>query len=184
MKPKRMSFSRQFPAYHKRKGEPTYFVEKILTEIGIRFLENDYLEMLCKLNPSISRPFLKKFQNSLTSQEVCAKKHTIRSLSKQMQIGDKILPVCWAGRPYHKTKEGFWQIVFAPEIEVKHAWDLSQNVLDYLYENALMVDFSKNDGLTYDDLILWLKLPKQEESWKFSVNNNYQIICWDEKLKY
>ena len=32
-----ITFSRTFPAYHPKAGEPTYFVEMILNDLGIDF---------------------------------------------------------------------------------------------------------------------------------------------------
>lgn len=34
-----ITFSRTFPAYHPRKGEPTYFVEKFWTSINAHIAE-------------------------------------------------------------------------------------------------------------------------------------------------
>lgn len=186
---KRISFSRTFPSHHKRKGEPTYFIEKILNELSIDFWEPDYYEMLLDLNPEIDTSFLYSFQQSLLlSMEVWPKKHTIRNHKNKVKVGDYIVPVCWAGKPYNKTKEGYWQIVFAPNIEVKNIFEIEIHkglegispIIRPNYRNGMphvvKMALAENDGLSITDFENWFVIKNQPIF-------GY-IISWDKKVNY
>lgn len=180
-----LTFSRVFPSYHPRKGEPTYFVEAILTEQGIDYTKHDYFVWLVENNSGISEIFLDDFFKSL-SQDIDPKSHTIRAHKRPLKVGDWFKPNCWAGRPYNKTKEGFWKIKFAPDIEVKKVWEFESKggwvylkSKDHSWGGVGQTNFNeiaKNDGLSYDDLKKWIKYPND--------TGEMQIICWNESIKY
>ena len=180
-----LTFSRVFPSYHPRKGEPTYFVEAMLTQLGIDYTKHDYFIWLVENNPDIDEWFLNEFYERL-SHDIDPKSHTIRAHNKPLKVGEWVNPKCWAGRPYNKTKEGYWQIKFAPDIEVKKVWDFeSKDAWIYLkskdhnwggVEQTKFTEIAKNDGLTYDDLKKWIKYPKD--------TGEMQIICWNENIEY
>lgn len=136
--------------------------------------------MLVELNPNIERSFLREFHGSLDETVVEPKLHTIRKHEKPLKVGDFITPVCWAGKPYNKTEEGYWQIVFAPNIEVKQSWDF-EIYERLLYVNGWSLDenseekLAQNDGLSRKELLSWFKYPEPKTGY---------IICWDEKLTY
>jgi hypothetical protein len=196
MKSRIITFSRTFPSYHLRKGEPTFFVEAILTQLGIDYTSHNYFVWLVENNPKISEVFLDKFYNSL-SQNIAPKSHTIRSHKRPLKVGEYINPNCWAGKPYNKTEEGFWQIKFAPNIEVKKMWGYevkcpSKGVEQWFLNSSTMVsenneymqqwfnanlikEIAKNDGLELADFLLWFKHPSE-----FKGN----IICWNENIEY
>lgn len=182
-----ITFSRNFPAYHPRKGQPTHFVEKVLTSLGIDYTGHEYFIWLCENNKGISERFLDGFFGTL-SHDVLPKVHTIRNHKIPLRVGDFINPKCWAGshltppvRPYHKTPDGYWQIKFAPDIEVKKVWVLEITPQDGLImptakATTTIGDIAKNDGLELEDFKAWFK--------DFKEPGIYQIICWNENVNY
>jgi len=176
-----LTFSRTFPAYHPRKGEPTYFVEAILSQLGIDYTSYNYFDWIVKNNPKIDSSFLEDFMDSL-KQNIYPKSHTIRNHVHPLKVSEFINPNCWAGKPYNKTKEGYWQIKFAPDIEVKKTWDIQILNAPTFFETKIngkefnsWTLLAKNDGLSAVDMLDWFKHPKPF---------NGQIICWNENIKY
>lgn len=158
-----ITFSRFFPSYHPRKGEPTYFVEKIWSGLGISWftsledkLQNLNLNGFSTLNP---------------------KYHTIRA-GHRFKVGDWFSPRVWSGKPYRSK-----QIIIAPDIQVKKTWDFkfihgspfSEHDVMALVNDLVspICEISKNDGLNEDDFMDWF-------------NNDFdgQIICWKENINY
>jgi hypothetical protein len=185
-----ITFSRYFPAHHPRKGEPTYFVEAILTQLGIDYTSHEYFMWLVENNKDVSEIFLNDFFMSL-SQDIEPKSHTIRNHKRPVIVGGSLNPKCWAGKPYHKTPEGFWQIKFAPDIEVKKVWDIE--IVDLRGVHCIRLNnqpfgqfhplaegtqkIAKNDGLTAIELIQWFSSPSP-------TGKKFQIICWNENINY
>lgn len=187
-----LTFSRTFPAYHPRNGQPTFFVEAILIQLGIDYTSLNYFIWLCENNKEIGEPFLDSFYNSL-SHNIEPKSHTIRNHAKPLKAGEFINPKCWAGKPYNKTKEGYWQIKFAPDIEVKKTWNFEIEIDDdytcflvnkkpfcemnsKMTTNTGQLDYlAKNDGLNSLDLLYWFKHPLPYKG---------NIICWNENINY
>jgi hypothetical protein len=180
-----LTFSRVFPSYHLRKGEPTYFVEAILSQLRIDYTKHDYFIWLVENNSGIGEIFLHSFFQSL-SQDIDPKSHTIRNHVRPLKVGDWINPKYWAGRPYNKTKEGYWQIKFAPDIEVKKVYDIeiiNQRVIingvyfgQYArgFYDANVTTLANNDGLSLADF----------ESWFGNKFFQGQIISWSDTLNY
>lgn len=177
-----ITFSRTFPSYHPLKGEPTYFVEAILTQLGIDYTKHDYFVWLVENNPEIDEWFLDTFFNSL-SENIAPKSHTIRSHKRPLKVGDFIDPKCWAGKPYNKTEDGYWQIKFTPDIQIKKVWDFSFRIGLLTDEESFLINgwrvfekleqLSINDGLSKSDFISWFNKPMKG-----------QINCWNEKINY
>lgn len=175
-------FSRYFPSKHPRSGEPTYFVEAVLTQLGIDYTSHDYFMQLCQLNPDRSEIMLEEFQENL-SENIVPKSHTIRATEK-WKPGMLFLPVVWSGAPY-RTK----QIRFAPGVEVKKTWSFQIiNCIDrrfYLIEDNEFDEFkvgnvANNDGLSLEDFERWfLCHPKARDN-----GFKGQIICWNENIQY
>lgn len=167
-------FSRQYPAYHPRKGEPTYFVEKILNWYWDQESNNyhNVEDMLLELNFPIKNCFD-------VLEPVAAviewKHHTIR-LGNRWKAGDYFSPRVWSGKPYRSK-----QFFIAPDIEVKKLWDIESTGNNHLYLNEKSINvlgveiLAMNDGLNYQDLIDWLKYPKPFKG---------QIICWSDSINY
>lgn len=159
-----LTFSRYFPAYHTRKGEPTYFVEQIQNSL---ISMNWEIDLYKDINPPM------KFLESLTKENVGYKHHTIRA-GNRWKVGDKFSPRVWSGKPYNSK-----QIIIAPDIEVKKVWnfeikDSEVNINGFLY-NGKTKDLIKNDGLEEMDFWNWFQFPKPFSG---------QIICWNENINY
>lgn len=172
-----ITFSRVFPAYHPKKGKPTYFVEQILKNIGINYFSDNYLQKLCELNlGNISKGKLffrdiEKFHLSLQEKED-EKLHTIRR-GNRFSSGDYFSPRCWFGKPYSSP-----QIIFWEDIEVKQTHKIERDkngsfVVNGKHENIITI--AHNDGLSGDDFLDW-----------FPIENEFngQIICWDDEVQY
>lgn len=187
-----ITFSRTFPSYHPRKGEETFFVQKIWNNI----LDGDktsYYEV-CTLNESMeesSKTILWGFWASIKAADELkeSKGHTIRA-GHRFKVGDKFSPRVWSGKPYASK-----QIIIAPDIEVKKVWGYKVEVskgIEQWYLDGTMVsesneymqqwfncglieDISKNDGLELVDFLNWFKHPKYFDG---------QIICWDASINY
>lgn len=188
IKAREITFSRVFPAYHPKKGENTFFVESILNGLLIDYTSSNYYVWLLENNPEIDHLFLHNFFTSLEvhlPKRLTGKYHTIRNHKKPIIVGDFISPKVWAGKPYNKTKEGYWKIKFAPDIEIKKTWDFHVDLNGvysinghYFYnENYL----AKNDGFVSDreDLFPWL-MANYNKPKEFKGN----IICWNELITY
>lgn len=151
-----ITFSRVFPSYHPKAGQPTYFVEAIalsLTGIG-ETLFDDYHEMTVKLNP---------------------KHHTIRA-GHRWKVGDKFCPRVWSGKPYRSP-----QRTIGPDIEIKMIQDIEVDGDGCIWiisdkdseDSSVLETLAKNDGLTLPDLQAWFNKPFTG-----------QIICWNENVEY
>ena len=164
-----ITFSRTFPAYHPKAGQPTYFVEafyKSLYEFG-------GVPVL-----------LENFNHDIRSTGF-SKHHTIRE-GHRFKKGDFFSPRVWgtninpkSGRsgPYHSK-----QIRLAPDTEILEVWDIiidqfknihirgNEFILSQKEEEIL----ANNDGLSFNDFFQWFdKVPFEG-----------QIICWKENIKY
>ncbi len=167
-------FSRFFPAYHPRKGEPTCFVEKIYNGLEIDFHDRSWVGLLNDLNNGIM-PILAEFVfGGIDYKETGTKGHTIR-IGNRWKAGDKFSPRVWSGKPYRSK-----QIIIAPDIEVKKTFDFS-----ITKKNGYMINgngyntistigiVAGNDGLATDDFELW-----------FAKEFSGQIICWNNNINY
>jgi len=166
-----LTFSRVFPAYHPRKGEPTFFVEKIWA--GLQLPEPPEEKYL---------PFI-----SLDVLNVDAKGHTIRS-GNRWKVGDKFSPRVWSGKPYASK-----QIEFAPPIEVKKVWDFKFIPKPWIDESSIEISGRKieapefnllamNDGLSTHDLLYWFGEGMEMSTKRKPFTG--QIISWNENINY
>lgn len=194
-----ITFSRTFPSYHPKAGQPTYFVEKLIEWYFDTIPHNfhNIPSMIYQLNPSISKEILDAFLNDLKTEIREWKEHTVRG-GKRFKPGDMFSPRVWgndinpkSGRsgPYHSK-----QIVFLPDIKVKKTWDIEFRIDPFLpqEESVLLLNvdghymtpeiyipmMANNDGLTLDEFVNWFT-PKPE-----MVNFSGQIICWNENINY
>lgn len=176
-----LTFSRFFPAYHPRKGEPTFFVEKINKSLGwehgIPFgdeTEAHFKNLGIEYSHEIYKNSLPKF-------------HTIRS-GNRWKVGDKFSPRVWSGAPY-KSK----QIEIAPPIEVKKVWEFKFIPKTWIDESSIEISGRKieapefnllamNDGLSTYDLLYWFGEGKEMSTKRKPFAG--QIICWAEKINY
>lgn len=160
-------FSRVFPAYHPRKGEPTYFVEKFWE--SIRNEQNI-------LSPQYQFMKDEKISDIMRWNHYQPKHHTIRA-GNRWKEGDKFSPRVWSGKPYNSK-----QIIIAPDIEIVKVWSISKDLISKnFYINGIeqeadnLLELAKNDGLSLSDLLLWFQYPKPFVG---------QIICWNPNINY
>lgn len=151
-----ITFSRNFQSTHPRKGDPTYFIEKILLAFG----EADEV----KLNEEfgeIPKP----------------KKHTIRN-GKRFKNGEKFSPRYWSEKPCSSP-----QVQFSDEKELR-VFDIKICIPDRLLEidgvnyyhtfDSTLAKIAENDGLNVEDF----------KSWFGNKFLDGQILCWDRNLTY
>ena len=162
-----ITFSRTFPSYHPRAGEPTYFVEKVvksLHKLGLRPWD-------------VNAPF------SEETYFACDPKfHTIRA-GHRWKAGDWFSPRVWSGKPYNSK-----MIQFAPDIQIKKVWDIDIQQINEYWQFSLdgkqievenidewVERLHTNDGLNRADFINWFVK---------SIPFDGQIICWNENIEY
>lgn len=159
-----ITFSRVFPKYHQRAGEPTYFVEQIYNALFSRNNLMDYPKGL-EIDESI----------------LGIKKHTIRN-GNRWKVGDKFSPRVWTDVPYQSK-----QITICPDIEVRKVYGFiiedfrfyvvlpSGKWVNIGSTSAEMKLIATNDGLQLNDLHEWFQYPKDFSG---------QIICWSDSVNY
>ena len=196
-----LPFSRTFPAYHPKAGQDTYFVEKILfslpdfkdTAMGIFNGNEEYLELLFRLNPDFEKADIRRFWRSLNSgwfletpdnEELVGKHHTIRD-GNRWKAGDWFSPRVWSGKPCNSK-----QIIIAPDIQVKKEWRVEINfrqnspvmfvpdVQTRHIDMDLMDKIAVNDGLDPQDFFGWFLFDKKADPFRG------QIICWSPSVEY
>lgn len=156
-----LTVSRTFPAYHPRKGEPTYFVEKILGAIPVRNWG--------QIPKEIDRDFS-------TVRLSIPKLHTIRSGSR-WKAGEMASLRYWSGRPYNSKQVEFAQVEIKKVWPIKIVGEFIFNQFDNVLFAAHLDQLATNDGLSVDDLRAWFKMPRKETFIG-------QIICWSDKVNY
>jgi len=158
-----ITFSRVFPAYHPRKGEPTNFVEQIYNSI----FEED-----CDWSDAPGGP--EAYVIEMNHSVVTLKHHTIRN-GNRWKVGDKFSPRVWSGKPYASK-----MITIAPDIEIKKIWDFEIKG-DSIYIDGRSIspdnleEVAENDGLSRHELQEWFQYPKPFKG---------QIICWSDSINY
>lgn len=179
-----LTFSTQFPSYHPKKGDYTYFVEKFLKSKKIEYnycVHEHSLHSFWSLNrgkEELVDDFIKfKFSDPFDFEP---KNHTIRA-GKRFKEGDYFSPRIWSGRPYFSktiTIAPDTEIFYAPKIEI---YKTSEIIIDGKFYATFGTEKSrelaKNDGLFEEDLKNWFKYPKNDLL-------DFQIICWNKDLKY
>src|ERR1700721_682187 len=177
-----LTFSQQFPAYHLKAGQPTYFVEKIWRSIGMGGRGTS--ERIVELNQAKGVKEIqgiRDFMATIVYAHYKPKNHTIRA-GHRFKTGDMASLRIWSVVPYNSK-----QIIIAPDVKVK-VFDFSIDLLaPKIYLNGLCIfeqgkyvsevlhEVAVNDGLSIDDLFGWFKFPKPFTG---------QIICWNENLNY
>ena len=150
-----LTVSRLFPTTHKRKAEPTYFPEKIITgRIMAGFLEQHFNRH--GLNFEIYHS---------------SKLHTIRSnyplwekRIKEVQEGKAVLSLrYWSGRPYSSKQVEFAVLDKDSGCGIQDLIFLNRNILDPIIainSDCLELDINdlyENDGLSFNDFKEWFK---------------------------
>jgi hypothetical protein len=169
-------FSLTFQKSHPRAGEPTYFVEKLITA-------------LCEENASEDLKW-KLIQNLIFNYDVdfaildsCSPKyHTIRS-GNRFKVGEFFSPRAWFGKPYKS-----YQYKLADDIQIEKIWNIEimnhkifidgSFYAEYKYPEFIFSNFeflATNDGLSPEDFINWFPADKVFKG---------QIICWNSIINY
>lgn len=155
-------FSKSFPTKHPRKGEPTFFVQKILH--------------------SLVYPNFKP----VTDTGNPPKFHTIRA-GFRWKVGEQFSPRIWSGKPYQSKQ----QEICAP-LKIKKIWPIEIYVNgkystiglingNSKYRTIIPVcDVASNDGLTCNDFISWFSIHPKKNDNRFIG----QILCWNENINY
>lgn len=150
-----LTVSRTFPKTHKKAGESTQFIEKII--------ENGNIDLRI---PNNSAEFL-----NWTRRNYEPKIHTIRSnyplwdkRIKEVQDGKAVLSLrYWSGKPYNSKQVEFARLDKDSGVGIQDLIFLNRNILDPIIainSNCLELDITdlcKNDGLTPDDFMEWFK---------------------------
>lgn len=174
-----ITFSRNFPSYHNKAGNETFFVEKLwMSFIAIGAIS---LSRACELSRETG---IGNFNmNTIRKADYGYKSHTIRK-GLRWKAGDMFSPRIWgtdvnpkSGKsgPYHSK-----QIIIGPDIELKKVWTfevgkkgkISLDEKPYKYG---IERFANHDGLDPEDLKGWFKYPKPFLG---------QVLCWDEDVCY
>lgn len=181
-----ITFSRKYPGYHPKAGEPTYFIEKIWNSIS---WDKGIPEQQFPIPYHLGVDFRSTDEK---------KHHTIRT-GHHWKAGDWFKPVVWgndinpkSGRsgPYHSKP-----VQFAPEIQIVKTWDFDMDKLGvcsiakpgeqltytFCYSEELDDIIAKNDGLTSEDFYWWFS---RSPEFKKKGGFNGQIICWNESIEY
>ncbi len=164
-----ITFSRTFPAYHPKAGQPTF--------------GDDWSDAPGDASAYVVE--LSEFVRGIKNQ-------TIRA-GHRFKVGDKFSPRVWSGKPYNSK-----QIIIAPDIEVKKIFDfkitteanseMRDDLSNFLYINSKLVMnnqyelLAANDGLTVTDMCDWFKIVF-EDGYKHTAFSG-QIICWNENVNY
>lgn len=164
-------FARTFPMTHPRKGEPTFFVEKIWKGL--------YVNSEC---PVELDKFIQHYEAQVRGEyakynEIHRKGHTIRA-GNRWKVGDYFIPRVWSEKPYRSKT-----IQFAPPIRVEKVWEIIICKDEYLLKGVaidlpLLTEIAMNDGLSADDLELWFA-PYAKKKPAIC-----QIICWNKNIEY
>ncbi len=188
-----ITVSRAFPSYHSRKGEPTYFVEKIYASLGnlIPTRKNGYyFKQLSELNPELKPTPILSFYDSVNSNITEEKHHTVRA-GKRWKTGDMASIRVWGDDVNPKSgRKGAYhskQITIAPDVEVTvFDFEIKNNEA---FQSSIYIDnkfycyigdknshlIAKNDGLELEDLKAWFKFPASFSG---------QLISFKKDLKY
>ncbi len=174
-----ITFSRTFPAYHPKSGQPTGFIEKIYAGLadssdGEFIIPNDANEFWD----------FHTYYNCTTP-----KHHTIRA-GNRWKVGDKFSPRVWGTDINPKSgKSGPYQskqIIIAPDITIAKIWDIkiegwhiwiNKEYFSVDYHNNQVAKLAENDGLSVRDFWDWFPCKPAEIF-------TGQIISWSDKIEY
>ena len=159
-------FSRMFPSYHPKKGEPTFFVEKIYKSLY--------------LMKAVPKEIVEAFNFEIMNDDAVAPKHHTIRAGNRWKVGDNFSPRVWSGKPYQSK-----QVTIASDIEIKKIWtfeisvsgyySLNENYKPYLTAKQI-IEIAKNDGLDINDFFAWFEKTKRPFLG--------QVICWNENINY
>lgn len=186
-----ITFSRTFPAYHPKAGQPTYFVEKIWKSLGFSIEKHSHkndiypklegFEIIHKNKIEVYYQTCDLLYHTIGTNHpsIISKHHTIRAGSR-WKAGDYFSPRVWSGKPYNSK-----QIIIAPDIEIKKVWDFDMDLNGIYSINGKYIseqdeyNLATNDGLSEANFQFWF-MPNMNKPKPFSG----QIICWNDNVEY
>jgi len=183
--PKVITFSRTFPSYHPKKGQPTWFVEKFWKSI----YDTPYFNYLSDIEANFTNVFGMPDSHLHNIHNHKPKRHTIRE-GHRFEVGEMFSPRVWGNDVNPKNgRSGPYQskqITIGPDIEIVKIFDFKLTPTLYYvdgrsydlnnnFDLEIIDKIATNDGLEYDDLMYWFKWPKPFDG---------QIICWNEEVAY
>lgn len=170
-----ITFSRTFPSYHPKAGQPTHFVEAMMNSLYPFLPAPKEAVKLYEGYLKLHGPYAHSY---LGETIVGTKHHTIRA-GHRWKVGDKFSPRVWSGKPYNSK-----QITIAPDIQIKKLWDFDiegsdcfiDGRRDYVGNGWDLNEVAKNDGLSLPDMLDWFQFSKKDF--------HGQIICHNENIEY
>lgn len=159
---KTITFSKEFPKYHPRAGQPTEFLQKLLT--GFLLLKNRNIEVFQEFG-------LADHEGNILYKP---KFHTIRA-GNRWRKGEAFSPRQWSTKPYRSSQIEIW-----PDVIIENVFDFNiiKNEAMFLNGVELIIEdttIPMNDGLSSQDFIDWFDTGKDFDG---------QLICWNPKLTY
>lgn len=182
-----ITYSRVFPAYHPKAGQPTNFIRKILKA---RHLSGHLSAFdILKISREIGLMGLQDLQSvhRFLSDPSQKPKHTTIRAGKNWKVGDKFSPRAWSAKPYASK-----QLHLGPDITISDVHDFElrfQGSFRHIYMDGELFGeinpmddgkfdvtgdlftMASNDGLDLPDLMGWFNKPFVG-----------QIICWTPNL--
>ena len=159
-----ITFSRTFPSYHPRKGESTYFIEKIWAGLA---------DGTDRMQGNVDMDF-NEYYNGVP------KHHTVRN-GHRWKRGDFFSPRYWSGKPYASK-----QNIITEPLQLVNVWDIKIEGYMIFINRELFSSsqysqeatmLATNDGLLVDDFWNWFP---QKPGKIFEG----QILCWNEAIEY
>lgn len=181
IKPKDLKFSTRFPAYHPKRGEPTFFVPKIMLSLnnnGLLAEPNfpyfDY-KIYCTKN---------KLHTDHFNEDIIPKGHTVRK-GNRFEPGDYFYPRIWTNRPYYPGINGNPAVIaFTNPVMVVKTYNIETTkplkdgaiikINGKSIGSSTIELLAKNDGLSLNDFKHWFNKPLPSG----------QIIIWDDNIRY
>jgi hypothetical protein len=160
-----LTVSSVFPCTHKRKGEETYFIQKILSALGFEIYWDNFKKNMDKMGipvPVVSDfdRTTKKLHTILANYELWEKR------IKEVQDGKAVLIICCWEKPGGRFIKGNKQVKFCrldkdSGIGVQALAFTIDNSADnrpILFDSCKIIDWNelaKNDGLSIEDFKDW-----------------------------
>lgn len=162
---KEIIVSTKFQSTHPKKGDPTYFIEKIVKGLDGNGKVDSYIT---------------KMVSEKEGKEIIVPKfHTIRK-GNRFKVGDRVNFKIWSDKPYRSKK-----VIFARDVEIKKTWNFEMDDNGVYAIDGKYIDIqdypvlAANDGLSEEDMFFWF-MPDYSNPISFTG----QIICWNDSVKY
>jgi len=162
-----MTFSIVFPAFHPRKGQETFFIEKIW--------------FTTRLTTRVVFPAWHNFSNETFMQGLANrnKVHTIRN-GKRHKVGGILSARYWSSKPYYSKQVEFSIITIKKIFDIEIDENGVVTVDNHVFNEDGERELAENDGLSYSDFSEWIIVPVTKKKKPFSG----QIICWTDHIDY